>query len=359
MKNEQTTLTKNNSCNENQCPGCGRKIELKDDHKICQRCFRIVNYNDFAAIKTPLDEAKIINNINKIAQHVVIIIDLFNFNLASLNFLIAAIKKDINKILVINKIDLADRNIKLNKVIIKLSEQLHDIENLKIIALSSLKDDNNRKQLFNLISNFKANSNVVFAGYENAGKTTLIAKLLTSKNVNHHLVNSRFPGTTESFINFKINDINIIDTPGLAHPLSLRAHSDDSNSKKWTFKTRLRPKIFSLNPDQTILFGNLISFNFTAGPITNFTIYYNPNINIMRTKTTNLERLFQKDPSFFKWPISAQTNTQEEIIKLADNNQKIEIEIIDIGIIKLVSQGQTLVFKGPISKMVKIRESLF
>ncbi len=359
MKNEQTIQTKNNSYKKIQCPGCGSETIIKEGQKICQRCFRIVHYNDFKAITKPLNKSKIIENVNTIAQGAIIVIDLFNFNIEDLDTLIGAINNDIIKILVINKIDLADKNIRINRVIEKISLQLNHIKNLNIIAISGLQDNNKRKQLFNLITNFKNDSNIVFVGYENAGKTTLISKLLTSQNVNHHLVNSRFPGTTESFINFKINEINIIDTPGLVNEFSIRKYSTDSSSKKWTFKSSFRPKIYQLNPDQTIMFGNLISFDFTDGPVTNFTIYHNPNINIQRTKTTNLERLFQKNPDFFKWPIIKNQNFKTEIIKLENNNAKIELEIIDIGIIKLISEGQTLVFRGPINKMVKIRKSLF
>ncbi len=359
MKNELTIPINPNYSKPRQCPGCGQKAQIVNEGSICQRCWRMLHYNDFKSITNPLSEELILAKINKIAQGVLIVIDLFNFNMASLNELINNIDPHIKKILLINKIDLCDQNIRISKVIDKMSAQLEQVNNLVIIAISSLKKDRHLNQLFNLIQQFKKGDKIISVGYENAGKTTLVSALLTHNNVDHHLIQSRFPGTTHNFISFEIEGIKIIDTPGLSNPFSMRQYAQDVSHKKWTFKSRFRPKIFSLNADQSILFGNLVIFSFSDGPITNFTIYPNPNINVMRTKTTNWDRLQTKDDAFFKWPIAKNRNYVEQIIHLEKNNDKIEIEIIDIGIIKLTSNGQTLKFLGPINTIVKIRKSIF
>jgi ribosome biogenesis GTPase A len=61
----------------NKCIGCG---ELTNQ-ELCERCFRIKNYNDYKLVdKTNDDYIPILENISKTNSLVVLVVDLFNIS---------------------------------------------------------------------------------------------------------------------------------------------------------------------------------------------------------------------------------------------------------------------------------------
>ena len=73
----------------NKCIGCGATLQDKYteqvgytkslDIKLCERCFRINNYNDYKLInKDSSSFIDILKNINKTNDLVILVIDLFN-----------------------------------------------------------------------------------------------------------------------------------------------------------------------------------------------------------------------------------------------------------------------------------------
>ena len=74
-----------------KCIGCGVKLQTINndtlgyttnlDNKLCERCFRIRNYNDYKfVIKDNNDYINILKDINKTNDLVVLVVDLFNIS---------------------------------------------------------------------------------------------------------------------------------------------------------------------------------------------------------------------------------------------------------------------------------------
>ena len=74
-----------------KCNGCGVVLQDKDnnelgytinlDNDLCERCFKIRNYNDYKfVIKDNNDFINILKNINTNNDLVVLVVDLFNIN---------------------------------------------------------------------------------------------------------------------------------------------------------------------------------------------------------------------------------------------------------------------------------------
>ena len=88
----------------NKCLGCGCETKRED---LCDRCFRIKNYNDYQ--KIDIDEDKINDILINIKNEdtVVLVVDLLNIP-SNFDIIKRSIKNDI--ILVLNKYDLMPTN---------------------------------------------------------------------------------------------------------------------------------------------------------------------------------------------------------------------------------------------------------
>ena len=98
----------------NKCQGCGSVLQCENpnldgyskkiDNVLCERCFRIKNYNDYKkVIKTNNDFMPIINNISPTGDLVVLLVDLFSIP-KSLDSIINNLNNDI--LLVLTKRDI-------------------------------------------------------------------------------------------------------------------------------------------------------------------------------------------------------------------------------------------------------------
>ena len=71
-----------------KCQGCGYTLQSDDSSKLgyvpktknknpklCERCFKIIHYNDAKIVTLPIEENKILNIVNKSDNHSLFLID--------------------------------------------------------------------------------------------------------------------------------------------------------------------------------------------------------------------------------------------------------------------------------------------
>ena len=251
-----------------KCLGCG--VVLQDSfidkdgytpkitNDLCQRCFRLKNYGEKKNSNIIINNDMLIDSIKKKNAFVIFVVDFLNIY----NSIIDLYKKiNGNKILVITKSDVIPSNIIKDKVIDNI-KRIYNIND--DIYLTSIYDNYNINVLKNIID--KQNK-VLFAGFTNAGKSSLINKLIDS-----NLTVSRKSNTTLDFVKLKYNNTTIFDSPGFI---------DDCFYDEQKFNKRIKTRSYQLKDKYYLSFNDI---KLSSDIDNNLTFYINNNIFINKRK---------------------------------------------------------------------------
>lgn len=252
-----------------KCVGCGIKLQEKDKNELgytpdlknelCERCFKLKNYNVLTNKGINIDNDKLINKINELNSCVLFLVDFINLD----SEVIETYKKiKTKKVFIITKADIIPKNIKYQKLIQNI-KNIYDIK--EDIILTSSKTKLNINTITKLCLEEK---NVCLAGFTNAGKSSLINTLVCSD-----ITVSRKSNTTQDFIKLNVDGINIYDAPGFM-----------SNINRENIpKSIIRPITYQF-PSRHYLLIKDIKLNILEN--SNFTIYVGNEVNIVRRRET-------------------------------------------------------------------------
>lgn len=250
-----------------KCVGCGIKLQEKDknelgytpnlNNELCERCFKLKNYNILTNKGINIDNDKLINKINELNTCVLFLVDFINLD----SEVIDAYKKiKSKKTLIITKADIIPKNIKYQKLIQNI-KNIYDIK--EDLILTSSKTKLNIKTITKLCLEEK---NICLAGFTNAGKSSLINALVGSD-----ITVSKKSNTTQDFIKLNVDGINIYDAPGFM-----------SNINRENIpRSIIRPITYQF-PSKHYLLIQDIKLNILEN--SNFTIYVGNEANIIRRK---------------------------------------------------------------------------
>lgn len=250
-----------------KCVGCGIKLQEKDknelgytpnlNNELCERCFKLKNYNILTNKGINIDNDKLINKINELNTCVLFLVDFINLD----SEVIDAYKKiKSKKILIITKADIIPKNIKYQKLIQNI-KNIYEIK--EDLILTSSKTKLNIKTITKICLEEK---NICLAGFTNAGKSSLINALVGSD-----ITVSKKSNTTQDFIKLNVDGINIYDAPGFM-----------SNINRENIpKNIIRPITYQF-PSKHYLLIKDIKLNILEN--SNFTIYVGNEVNIVRRK---------------------------------------------------------------------------
>lgn len=250
-----------------KCVGCGIKLQEKDknelgytpnlNNELCERCFKLKNYNILTNKGINIDNDKLINKINELNTCVLFLVDFINLD----SEVIEAYKKiKSKKILIITKADIIPKNIKYQKLIQNI-KNIYDIK--EDLILTSSKTKLNIKTITKICLEEK---NICLAGFTNAGKSSLINALVGSD-----ITVSKKSNTTQDFIKLNVDGINIYDAPGFM-----------SNINRENIpRSIIRPITYQF-PSKHYLLIKDIKLNILENA--NFTIYVGNEANIIRRK---------------------------------------------------------------------------
>ena len=189
------------------------------------------------------------------------------------------------------------------------------------IVISSYKNYN-LDELIEKIKKYKTSNNVYIVGYTNAGKSTLINKLLYNYSDNKiDLTTSILPSTTLSTIDIKLfDDLTLIDTPGIINEKDLSSSIDTNMLKKIIPKKQIKPITYQAKSKQFIIIDDILKLEVSD---VNLTIYMSNNLKI--------DRIYKHDKLNKKIKIKKNEDLVIEGVGFITFNKDTEIsyEIID------------------------------
>lgn len=281
-----------------KCLGCGVKLQDIDKNiigyttninkSLCERCFRIRNYNDYRiVVKDNSDYINIIKEINNTSDLVVLVVDLFNisFNLEDISRYL-----NNNILLVLTKRDILPKSCYDEKFREYFNN--YDLNIIDTIIISSLKNYN-LDELYSKINQYKTSNRVYVIGFTNSGKSTMINKIIYNYSDNNTIITtSNLPSTTIDSIEVKVNDnLTLIDTPGLLDNGDIINFIDEKTLKKIIPSKEIKPITYQIKDEQTIIIDDIVRLDLKEN--NNLTIYMSNNLDIKRVykKTEDLLNL--------------------------------------------------------------------
>ena len=315
--------------NEKRCLGCGVVLQEENilqegytpslENDICQRCFRMKNYGEYQVVTRSNEEyLSILKDVAETKDLVLYITDLLNLeqNIGEIRNLIP------NKmILVLNKIDILPKSVKEEKLINYLEAMGIHFE--EVIVISANKNYN-IDYLLKRIKYHQTSKNVYVVGHTNAGKSSLINKLIENySDSDQELTASPLPSTTLNTVTIEINDhLTLIDTPGLVDVGSILNHVDESMMKKISAKKEIKPRTYQLRKNQSIVIEDLIRIDYVEGEKNSFTLFVSNDLKVKR-----LLNLFNNEELKDKNKITYDVKYDEDLV------------ISGLGFVKIVDKG--------------------
>lgn len=312
-----------------RCKGCGVVLQDQNllqegyttnlENDICQRCFRMKNYGEYQVVTKSNDEyLNILKGVGETKDLVLYIADLLNLeeDIETIRELIP------NKmILVLNKKDVLPKSVKEGKLIKYLENKGINFEEVIVISVNK---NLNIDYLLKRIKYYQTSKNVYVVGHTNAGKSSLINKLISNYSSNNQeLTMSPLPSTTLNLVKIDINDhLTLIDTPGLVDNGSILNRVDASMVKKISPRKEIKPRTYQLRKNQSIIIEDLIRIDYVEGEKNSFTLFVSNDLKVKR-----LLNLFNNDELKDKNKFTYEMKYDEDLV------------INGLGFVKIVNKG--------------------
>lgn len=314
---------------EKRCSGCGVLLQDQNllqegyttslENDVCQRCFRMKNYGEYQVVTKSNDEyLKILKSVGETKDLVLYITDLLNLeeNIEEIRNIIP------NKmILVLNKKDVLPKSVKEEKLINYLKEKNIEFEEVIVVSVNK---NINIDYLLKRIKYYQTSKNVYVVGHTNAGKSSLINKLISNYSDNtQELTMSPLPSTTLNLVKIDINDhLTLIDTPGLVDNGSILNRVDASMVKKISPKKEIKPRTYQLRKNQSIIIEDLVRIDYVEGEKNSFTLFVSNDLKVKR-----LLNLFNNEELKDKNKLTYEVKYDEDLV------------INGLGFVKIVNKG--------------------
>ena len=287
-----------------KCRGCGVILQDQDvkgigyvrslEQVYCQRCFRLTHYGDTTMLNgNYVNNEATIEIFRKYKDEVfALIIDVFELFCLEQDDLMD-IFKNYKTILIVNKTDLLPRNISENRIDRILDKRLMDLSKrypkLLTAVITHYKDPSFLDLFHELLDEYKLKT-IVFAGRSNAGKSTLINKIIG----NDIMTTSLYPSTTLRDNLIEHEGYTFIDTPGLVDNDNYSSYVDEKTFKRMMILKTIKPKVFQFDSDQSYFYEGMLRIDVKPENRGSITFFINNDIDIHRCRSDRADDYYNK-----------------------------------------------------------------
>ncbi|MBD1382069.1 ribosome biogenesis GTPase YqeH [Metabacillus arenae] len=364
--------------NELICIGCGVKIQTDEPKKIgyappsslnkeeivCQRCFRLKNYNEIQDVSlTDDDFIKILHGIGDTKALIVKIVDIFDFNgswLTGLNRFVGN-----NPILLVgNKVDILPKSVNKERLSNWMKREAKELglKPVDVMLVSSARGTG-IKEVTEAIDHLRNGQDVYVVGCTNVGKSTFINRILKEVSGEEDVITtSHYPGTTLDLIEIPLDDgSSLFDTPGIINHHQMAHYIEKKDLKLLSPKKEIKPRVFQLNEKQTLFFGGLARFDYVSGGRTSFVCYIPAELDIHRTKLENADELYKKHAGdLLQPPRRDQVDDFPELVRheFMIKDGKTDIVFSGLGWVTANDANKKIVAYAPRGVNITLRRSL-
>jgi ribosome biogenesis GTPase YqeH len=299
------------------CKGCGAVLQTEDpkapgytpkaDADYCQRCFRLMHYDDLTySMRQGIDPDIVMNRIASMDCLVVWVVDLFDFEAGMIPGLNRKLI-DHDIILVATKRDLLAATVKEEKLAQFVFTRLKEAGiHVRHLVFTGRKDDESREAVLDAIRQYRRERPVVIMGRANAGKSTLLNRLIGS----HTLTSSRYPGTTLDFNPLTVDGMPFIDTPGIEIEGSVLMEVAEKDLKTIMPDRPVKPQIYQVHGEQTFFFGGLAAVDLIHCTKGSAVFYVSERLPLHRTKTANAKQQYEAHAGELYVPVAREKKFQ-------------------------------------------------
>ncbi|GMA59984.1 ribosome biogenesis GTPase YqeH [Alicyclobacillus fastidiosus] len=295
------------------CVGCGSPLQSQDEQAPgfvpnsaigkanvqCRRCFRIRNYGEFLPVQ--VSERAYQEQVAQIFDNpglVLYVIDVFDLS-GSLVPNLARFVMNSEVVVVVNKVDLLPKGIHYEALSDWILEQVRAtrVEAKEVLFVSAASTEG-MDQLIHRVGDV-TDKPIYVVGMANTGKSTLLNAIAKRFEVqNDPYTVSRRPGTTLALSKFQVEGptgpLTFVDTPGLVHGTRVIDRLCADCLKRAVPDARIRPKVYQLNPEQTLFLGGFARLDFEAGVRQPIVLYISNQLPVHRSKLERAEIIWEQ-----------------------------------------------------------------
>lgn len=289
------------------CKGCGVALQNEDpnglgyvptlDANFCQRCYKIRHYGEVTInMQQGIESNQTLEKINKIEGTVFWIVDLFTFEASMISRLNQKLPgKDI--IMILTKRDVLPSTLSDEKILAFVQDRLKEegiqVKEILICGYLLKHDEESTRNLSRIVTaiqKYRRGKDVIFMGVANAGKSTILNRLMASKD----LTISRNPGTTLDLVPLVQEDYTIYDSPGIENKHSILTILQPKDLKTVIPVKPIRPLVSQIFEDQSYAVGGLARLDVVVKGKATVVGYFSRSLPIHRGKLSNADALWQK-----------------------------------------------------------------
>ena len=272
------------------CKGCGVRLQNNNmllegyttdiSNDLCRRCFRLKHYGVYETVAKSNDEyLQIIKDVGSTKSLVLYVVDLLSIpeHLESIKEYL----KNNKVILVLNKKDMLPLSVTDEKILNYIQNEYNDVFVDKVVI--SANKNYNLDKLMNLIKKHRVYKDVYVIGNTNAGKSTLMNKIIENYSIDTSSITiSSMPSTTLDQIRIPFKDFYLIDTPGLVDSNNIINYVDEDKIKKLSSHKTIKPRTYQIKRGQALIFENFLRIDYIEGDRNSFTVFVPNEINVKR-----------------------------------------------------------------------------